>query len=126
MKNIFVSFILFIILMLLIILPPCYLNKICGSLTDKADNIELLVSNENWNDSYILSVQLLNSWQDYKKIFSIFVPHNEIDNLDMEMYKLSQYVKCRDEAESMASIHLIKFLVNHLSELNKVNFRNIF
>ncbi|MDV3426302.1 MAG: DUF4363 family protein [Bacillota bacterium] len=126
MKNIFVPFILLIMLMLLIILPPRYLNKICGSLTDEADDIELLVSNEDWNDSYILSVQLLDSWQDNKKVFSIFAPHDEIDDIDMEIYKLSQYVKCRDKTESLASIHLIKFLVNHLNELNKVSIQNIF
>ncbi|MFA6939899.1 MAG: DUF4363 family protein [Clostridiaceae bacterium] len=126
MKNIFVPFVLFIMLMLLIILPPRYLNKICGTLTDKTDDIELLVSNENWNDSYALSVQLLDSWQDKKTVFSIFAPHDEIDDINMEIYKLSQYVKCRDKAESLASIHLIKFLINHLNELNKVSIQNIF
>lgn len=126
MKNIFVSIILFIMLLLLIILPPRYLSRICGTLTDKTDDIELLVSNENWDDSYILSVQLLESWQEDKNVFTIFAPHDEIDDVNMEIYKLSQYVKSRDKSESLASIHLIKFLVNHLNELNKVSLQNIF
>lgn len=126
MKNIFVSIILFILLLFLIILPPHYLSRICGTLTDKTDDIELLVSNENWDDSYILSVQLLENWQDHKTLFSIFAPHDEIDDVNIEIYKLSQYVKCRDKSESLASIHLIKFLVNHLNELNKASIQNIF
>lgn len=126
MKDMVVSFILFILLMLLIILPTRYLNNVCKSLTEDTDNIEVLVCNEKWDESYALSIQLLDSWQEHKDTVSIFAPHIEIDNINMEIYKLSQFVKCRDKSESLASIHLIKFLVNHVNDLNKASIQNIF
>jgi hypothetical protein len=126
MKNNIISFIIFIILMLIIIIPTRYLNKVCHSLTDNTEDIELVVTNEDWINSYKLSIQLLESWQKSKTTFSIFAPHNEIDNINMEIYKLSQYVKCKDKAESLASVHLIKFLINHVNDLNKASIENIF
>ena len=126
MKNNIISFMLFIMLLLIIIIPTRYLNKVSHSLTDETEDIELLISKESWTNSYMLSIELLESWQDNKTIFSVFVPHNEIDDINMEIYKLSQYVKCKDKTESLASIHLIKFLIKHLNELNKVSIQNIF
>lgn len=126
MKNNIISLIIFITLLLLIIIPTRYLNKVSHSLTDKTEDIELLITDEDWSKSYTNSVQLLESWQENKTIFSIFAPHNEIDDINKEIYKLSQYVKCSDKAESLASVHLIKFLINHVNELNKASIENIF
>ena len=43
-----------------------------------------------------------------------------------ECLKLCIYIEERDISEALASLHLIKYSVTHLKDLQKVNIKNIF
>ncbi|WP_278320462.1 DUF4363 family protein [Herbinix hemicellulosilytica] len=40
-------------------------------------------------------------------------------------YKLPQYIKEENKEEALASVHALKFLIDHISELEKVTIQNI-
>ncbi|MCS4464474.1 DUF4363 family protein [Clostridium botulinum] len=50
---------------------------------------------------------------------SMVTNHSEIDNINIELWKLTQYVKCESEDESLASIHAVKFLLEHIMQMEK-------
>lgn len=126
MKNIIISFTIFIILFIFIIFASSYLNKICSSMILDGENIEELINKGDFVKAYGKSLDLLEKWDKNKSTISVLVPHLEVDNINMEIYKLSQFIKCESKDEALASVHLLKFLIRHLMYLNKVNIQNVF
>ncbi|WP_246582961.1 DUF4363 family protein [Clostridium simiarum] len=125
MRNVIISFSLFIIMILAMIFSINYLNKTCDSLRDTCDKLEESISNENWDNSYEDSLKFLDDIQKNSKLISIFIDHEELDNISNELYKLTQYIKGESKEESLASLHVIKFYLNHVQELQKINIQNI-
>ncbi|MFD3155822.1 DUF4363 family protein [Haloimpatiens sp. FM7330] len=126
MKNIITSFIIFIIMITGIFFSSKHLTNVSNQLLKQTNSLETIVTNEKWEDAYKMSISLLNKWKKEHRKLSVFVHHEEIDDINNELLQLTQYVKCKDKSESLAKIHVIKFFVNNIIELEKVNLQNIF
>lgn len=126
MKNIIASFVIFAVVMLTVLFSIHYLNNVCNKLETLDIQIENNIQKDEWNKAYDNSLKFLNEWDKYSKKVSIFTHHAEIDNLNNELWKLTQYTKCQTKDESLASAHVIKFLLKHIVEMEKVNSQNIF
>jgi predicted PurR-regulated permease PerM len=126
MKSISISIIIFAAMILCIVFSTNYLNKITNNLQTLNDNLEEYVSKEQWEKAYNTSLEYTHKWENHSKIVKLFVNHQEIDNIEMELWKLPQYVKEKSKDESLASIHVLKFLLNHITNLEKINTQNIF
>lgn len=92
---------------------------------NQCDELEELVSSESSEKAYGKSLELFNDWQDNHFVISMVINHSEIDNINNELWKLTQYVKCKSEDESLASIHVVKFLLEHIIKMEKINIENI-
>lgn len=125
MKNIVSSFIIFFTLLISIFFSINYLNKSCTTLENLDSKLENQIESNSWEYAYGTSLKLMEDWDKYSKVISVFVNHAEIDNINSELWKLTQYVKCRNSDESLASVHTIKFYLRHITELEKVNIQNI-
>ena len=125
MKNVLYSFIIFIILLMSVFFSINYLNNACNSLEALDTSLETLIEGSSWDNAYDTSLQLMDNWDNYSKVITIFVNHAEIDNINNELWKLTQYTKFKNRDESMASVHTIKFYLGHIREMEKVNIQNI-
>lgn len=125
-KKIYISFIVFIALIFAAFFSIKYLKFVCDKLTKLDSTVEEYVNNDNWQEANKASIECLESWKNYSDKISVFVNHAEIDNINMELYKLTQYVKTEDKEESLASINALKFLLEHIVNLEKINLQNIF
>ena len=92
---------------------------------NQCNELEELVSSESWEKAYCKALELFNDWQDNHFVISMVINHSEIDNINNELWKLTQYVKCKSEDESLASIHVVKFLLEHIIKMEKINIENI-
>ncbi len=126
MRNVLIAVIAFITMLTLMFFSISYLNKVSSNLQKLNDSLEEYITNENWDKAYKLSIQYTEKWEKYSKIIKVFVNHQELDNVEMELWKLPQYVKQQTKDESLATIHVLKFFIGHISKLEKVNFQNIF
>ena len=125
MKNIIISLIIFIALIFGVFISLNYLSNMCDDLVKKGDAIEDQIAKDNWEEAYNSSMKLTNEWREHCDTISFFVHHQEIDNIDNELWKLSQYTKCKNKDESLASIHVVKFYINHIKNLENVSIQNI-
>ncbi len=126
MRNVLTSFLLFIAMIITIVFSISYLNNICKNLQSINTQIEKSIENNSWDEAYDSSLNFLNKWDNYSHNISIFVNHAELDNINIELWKLTQYVKCHDKEEALASNHVLKFLLKHIVNMEKVNLENIF
>jgi hypothetical protein len=126
MKNVILSFAIFIIILIAMTFSISYLNKVSSNLQKLNDEIEQNITDNKWDEAYKESIDYTQKWEKYSKVIKLFVNHQEIDNIEMELWKLPQYIKEHTKDESLASVHVLKFLVSHISNIEKINIQNIF
>lgn len=126
MRNVVLVLLISVIMIVTISFSIRYLNKVSQDLGKLSDEIEQDIIDDNWDKAYKASLEFTNKWEDYSKKIKLFANHHEIDNIEMEISKLPQYIKSRTKYESLASVHVLKFLLDHISELEQVKIQNIF
>jgi hypothetical protein len=103
-----------------------YLNSVSSKLQKLNNDMEKYITDDNWDKAYKTSMTFVDEWEIHSKVIKAFVNHQEIDNVELELWKLPQYVKQGTKDEALASLHVLKFLLSHISNLEKVNIQNIF
>jgi hypothetical protein len=126
MKNAVISFIIFGLMIIVMFFSVNYLDKVCSNLKETSNQLEEVINNEQWDKAYEISTYMLQEWKKHHLIIPAFANHAELDNLNNEMLKLTQYIECKTKDESLASTHVIKFFLENVMELQKVNLQNIF
>ncbi len=126
MKNMISTCIIFFFMLFILFFASEYIVLTCDKLLDVSSRIEENIVNDNWDESYMLSFELLNIYEGHIANLTLFLNHTDFDNIYSEIIKLSQYSKCESKDEALSSIHVVKTLINHVKELESITLGNIF
>lgn len=126
MKNVFIAFSLFVIMMVGIFLSVNVISVKCNRLQNLNNTLESYIIKEKYQDAYKLSLVYIAQWNKTSKLLTIYVHHEDLDHIDSEILKLTQYIKIKDRSEGLATVHVMKYLVDHILSHEKVNISNIF
>lgn len=126
MKSTITSVILFIVMMTSIFLSINYINSISNKLVFMCDTLENNINNYQWKKSYNLSLNLFEEWKKHYRIISLYVNSSELDTLNNEIVKLTQYIECETKDEALATTHTIKFMIKQVQAMQKINLQNVF
>lgn len=126
MKNIVLSFVLFIAL----VCSLFYLNfkfiKICDVIIFESSEIESHINNDDIDLAYNTAVDLLEFLNDNNSIASLYLNHADYDVLINECLKVCIYLDNNELSEAQASVHLVNYSSKHLKEIQKISIKNIF
>ena len=126
MRNVYIAFIVFFIMILGIFFSTNIINRKCANLQNLNYTLESYIIKENYKDAYTLSLDYIAQWQKDTKFLTFFIHHEDLDHLDSEALKLTQYIKIKDRSEGLATVHIMKYLVDHIRYHEKVSIGNIF
>ncbi|MCB2311008.1 DUF4363 family protein [Clostridium tagluense] len=126
MKNVYLAFSLFIIMIIGIFFSINTINQSCANLQDLNCTLESYILKENYKDAYNLSLDYIAQWKRDSKFLTIYIHHEDLDHVDNEVLKLTQYIKTRNKSEALATVHVMKYLVDHIKSHEKVSISNIF
>lgn len=126
MKNTLTSLFIFLCLLGFIIYSHGNLIKICDVINEKCTVLEKSLQEDDWEDSYKLSVELKEYIEKSFEPLSVYINHQDGDLLINESLKLSQYSKYKDKSEALSSIHLIKYSTKAIKALQTPSIQNIF
>jgi hypothetical protein len=126
MKNIVITVIVFLVMCICLFFASQYIILTCDKLLKIANKMESNIVDEQWDESYIRSFELLDIYEGHVQHMTIFVNHTNVDIIYSEVIKLTQYCKEQDKAESLATLHLIKTLLNEVHQMEKISVNNIF
>lgn len=126
MKNILAAFSLFIIMIIGIFLSTNFINQSSMHLQDLNSTLENYITKEDYDNAYTLSLDYISQWKKTSKILTIYIHHEDLDHIDNEVLKLTQYIKVKDKSEALATIHVMKYLIDHIIDHEKVSISNIF
>lgn len=125
MRNALISVVLFILTMICVYFLNNSVLTLCDSIETKSEDIELEITAGKYEEAYNKSLQLLNSIQEKNVLTSIYLSHQEFDNLLNEAVKLSTYLVHEDDTEAHTSLHLLKHNTEHLKKLQIPSLENI-
>lgn len=126
MKNVIISLLIFIVLFISILFSVRYLDSICKKLQIQNDKIENYVDGKDWKSANDSIKVFSKDWDKYSAIVSVFVHHQELDDINSELQKFTQFVRYEDQEGAQSSSYTIKFYLSHISEMEKWNLQNIF
>ncbi|GFZ34379.1 hypothetical protein CSC2_49050 [Clostridium zeae] len=126
MKNTLTSLFIFLCVLSFIIYSHSNLIKVCDAVNEKCTVLEKSLQEDDWEDSYKLSVELKEYIEKSFEPLSVYINHQESDLLINESLKLSQYSKYKDKSEALSSIHLIKYSTKAIKALQTPTIQNIF
>lgn len=126
MKNMIGTTIIFIIMLTFLFFASKYITLTCDKMLDVTCEIEDNLVNDHWDESYMLSFELLNIYEGHVTNLTLFLNHFDFHNIYNEIIKLSQYTKCETKDEALASIHVLKALINEVKEMESLSVGNIF
>ncbi|MBY0756699.1 DUF4363 family protein [Clostridium sardiniense] len=126
MKNVIISLILFLAVMGFMLFANSKLIQLCNDISTESSQIEELLNAKKWDESYAASVKLLNKLEEDGTVSSVYINHTEVDALIDNTVKLTVLVKCKDESESLSTLHVIKYNAERIKELQYPSLKNIF
>lgn len=126
MKNLLIAFSLFFIMIIGISLSSNFIKQSCTHLQDLNSTLENYITKEDYGNAYNLSISYIDQWKKTSKRLTIFIHHEDLDHIDNELLKLTQYIKTQDKSEALATVHAMKYLIDHIIDHEKVSISNIF
>ncbi len=125
MKNTIISSLIFFSLLGSVLFFNNKLINVCDKVNDYSNKIESSLSKEDWKESYKESLKLSNLLEENYVSLSLYINHEQLDNLSKEILSLTQYIKAEDVSNSLSSVHIIKSYTKHIKDIQKVNIGNI-
>lgn len=102
------------------------LIKVCDHVSQHCEKIEESLNNNDLESAYKYSLEIKNHLEENSTPIAIYVNHTDINNINNEVIRLSQYIKKKEMPEAYASVHTIKYSCKYIHELESVSMKNIF
>lgn len=126
MKNTITSIILFLLVFSFVAYANNSLSKLCENIAEDSENIENLINNNEWDEAYSYSLDLIDEVKNSHKLSSVYVNHTDYDYISNEAEKLSIYIREKNISEAYVSANMLKSTVHNISHLHKPSIENIF
>lgn len=103
-----------------------YLKASTQALGVPLESIERSITGHKWE----LAGEELNNahllWNKDKSWWTILLDHKDIDNIDISIRRLQNFVQAQDFSQSLGELSALKYQVNQIYETSKINLKNIF
>lgn len=126
MKNTIISIIIFLSLLGFVTYANFSLNKLCTTIKKDTKEIYFLIEKDNWNEAYSKSNDLIKNINDKNLILSIYLNHNDFDEILDEAIELSLYIHGKEKTDTLIALSTLKNSSNNIQRLHKPTFENIF
>ena len=67
-----------------------------------------------------------SKWEDKTEHLELFVDHSELEKISSDIERISANLKVGEDKELMENLYDLKFMLNHIEQKNKLNWRNFF
>lgn len=125
MKSIIIILVILVFLFVSSYLMSDYIIKSSKIVDSELIKLDSVVRSKDWNAASYNLVSTENKWKDIKDKWALLVDHQEIDNIDLSMSKMKEFVKGRNLTDSLAEISSLKLLFEHIPKRDSLSWVNI-
>ena len=123
-------FILIVILLALVfgigILSQGILSRSSIELGKEIVKVEENITANDWISATQCIKEVREKWDVTKKTWAVLIDHFEIDNIDITMTRVEQYIRCEDASSGLAEASALHKYVRHIPHKEILNLENIF
>jgi hypothetical protein len=88
--------------------------------------LEKAIAEGSWADADRGVEQVGEKWNRHKGWWPMVIDHQEIDNIDMALARIRQYIGMQDGVMAAGELAVLKQMLEHIPEKERVNLKNIF
>lgn len=102
-----------------------YFNKSSKSMDIELARLDSEVRTNKWIPASQVLEIMENKWKGMKSTWELLIDHQEIDNIDLSVSKMKEYVKGKDRVNALAEISSLKLLFEHIPKKDSLSLTNI-
>ena len=125
MRTVIVTIIILVIFIVSAFVLNQYIVTSCKELLDNIKELHVSVEDDRWSDSKKQLVGLNKEWENTKKRWQLFLEHYEMDDIDIVLSRLEQYVKIGDKSSALGETAELRLLINHIKDKEGLKLENI-
>ncbi len=126
MNRLVISIILIIFSVSIPVYSVITTNDILYTITSDVENIEKNLEDDKFSTAYENAVKLDESWDDFYKIMSSYIVHDNLERIEMSISSLQTYIKLENYEMAYLVCKEIKISAEHILLSQLPMFWNIF
>ena len=119
-----VSMILFLLVLSVYTLHA--FSDTAAQMAGEIDRLESDVMNSNWTGAANTVEEIKQNWDKHKQWWAIFIDHQEIDNIDTALARTEKFIETQERALGVGELAVLRLMLEHIPEKERVNLKNIF
>jgi hypothetical protein len=126
MKTLIASLVLFAVLLGFGTFSYFYIDHTAKQLVTKVKLVEQNGYKEDWQQAEQEFSALHEKWNTASSKWTALVDHQELDNINISLAKVGEYIKAKDMPGFRSEVAELKLLIRHIPEKEAVNMKNVF
>ena len=126
MKNGIILIVAIIILLSAGIWQIKYIEETSVFAISDVEYVVNLVKNNNFDGANTHIKELENTWNNMKIMWSMFIDHDEIDDIEIALLNFKTYVNLHNKEQSIVYSEQLKHNLYHISLKQKIKIENVF
>ena len=123
--------IILIIVILVVVLNNITQNYTQNSVQQLSEQLNLLkkdVAENQVKDKETINKmkEIEENWEESKKKLECYIEHDELEKVNLQINSIKGYVEAEEYSEILSEIESCIFILEHIEQKYKFNFRNIF
>lgn len=102
------------------------LSKNALELEQQINEVESYTLNKDWINAEKSLSSIKEDWDRVEKTWAVLLDHMEIDNIEISLIKMAEYIKTKDYTLALAEISALKQYVKHIPEKESFSLKNLF
>lgn len=125
MKSFIGAVVAFVVVMFGIQIYTSALSRCTDTLEYYTEEIIVSADRLDWQACQNNFQEFLNHWNKAKKWFSVFIHHEEMDLINQALYEIEMYLRYEKQAETAAKANVLKILLEHIPENERLTLENL-
>lgn len=103
-----------------------YVKSNVVEMNDIISNINANIEDNDWIKTKEQYKILIEKWDTLRLVWSIFLDHHEIDNLDLTIAKIDANINNKNKDESLKELNVLRTILKIVEESESLTIENIF
>lgn len=125
MKQVIISIICIALLVIGGVAEIKYLNKSASYLSSDIEYVKNAIINNNYELAKEQLNNTKNNWKEQKKIWHIFVNNEEIEEIDVSIIELEEYINSQMKEESIVEVSKLISLIKYSANLQRLSIETV-
>lgn len=125
MKQVIISIICIALLVIGGVAEIKYLNKSASYLSSDIEYVKNAIINNNYELAKEQLNNTKNNWKEQKKIWHIFVNNEEIEEIDVSIIELEEYINNQMKEESIVEVSKLISLIKYSANMQRLSIETV-